>query len=183
MIGAVLPHTLCSAKLIAYLLENMRIVIIGNSGSGKTTLARRLTDKHRIPLLELDAIVWELNQIAVARPMEIVKRELQNFIDSSDQWVIEGCYGELAEAALPFATELIFMNPGLETCLANNQRRPWEPEKYASADAQAAMLPNLLAWVTGYYSREDAWSLAYHRKIFNNFAGAKHEIPAQTQLA
>ena len=164
-------------------LENMRIIIIGNSGSGKTTLARRLTGEHQIPLLELDAIVWEPNQIAVARPMEIVKQELQKFIGRSDQWVIEGCYGELAEAALPYATELILMNPGLETCLANNRRRPWEPEKYASPAAQDEMLSNLLAWVTGYYSREDAWSLAYHRKIFDNFTGAKRELHAQTDFA
>src|SRR5690349_9132654 len=154
----------------------MRIVIIGNSGSGKTTLARHLTNQHQIPLLELDAIVWEPHQIAVARPVNAVKRALQSFINSSDQWIIEGCYGELAAAALPFATELIFMNPGLEVCLANNQRRPWEPEKYASPAAQDEMLPNLLAWVTDYYSREDAWLLAFHREIFDNFTGAKREL-------
>jgi adenylate kinase family enzyme len=161
----------------------MRIIIIGNSGSGKTTLARRLADEHQVPLLELDALVWEPNEIAVARPIKVVKRELQSFINNTDQWVIEGCYGELAEVAQPFATELILMNPGLETCLANNQRRPWEPEKYASAAAQAEMLPHLLAWVTDYYSREDAWSLAYHRKIFDNFVGAKRELLKQSDLA
>lgn len=161
----------------------MRIIIIGNSGSGKTTLARRLTAKHKIPLLELDAIVWEPKQIAVARPLDAVKDELRRFIDSAEDWIIEGCYGELAEAALPYCTELIFMNPGLETCLANNRRRPWEPEKYASAAAQDEMLPNLLAWVSEYYAREDAWSLAYHRKIFDRFTGAKRELVSQTDLA
>lgn len=160
----------------------MRIIIIGNSGSGKTTLARRLTANHAIPLLELDAIVWEPYQIAVARPLDVVKREMQCFIDSAENWIIEGCYGELAKAALPFCTELIFMNPGVETCLANNRRRPWEPEKYASPEAQDEMLAGLLAWVEGYYERTDDWSYLRHRQIYDQYAGAKHEITTIAEL-
>jgi hypothetical protein len=48
--------------------------------------------------------------------------------------VIEGCYGELVEATAPQCTQLVFLNPGLDACLANNARRPWAPHKYASLE-------------------------------------------------
>jgi dephospho-CoA kinase len=37
-----------------------RILIFGNSGSGKSTLANRFGKDLSIPILDLDAIVWEL---------------------------------------------------------------------------------------------------------------------------
>ena len=43
----------------------MRLLVIGNSGSGKSTLAKRVADVERLPLLDLDAIVWEPGKIAV----------------------------------------------------------------------------------------------------------------------
>lgn len=36
----------------------------------------------------------------------------------NEQWVIEGCYGDLILAALPSRTELRFLNPGIEACVA-----------------------------------------------------------------
>jgi hypothetical protein len=55
-------------------------------------------------------------------------------------WGIEGCYGELVEAAASRATKLVFLNPGLEGCLANNAQRPWEPHKCASPEEQHTVL-------------------------------------------
>ena len=154
----------------------MKLVVIGNSGSGKSTFARRAAGEHGLVYFELDAIVWEPHQIGVARPIEAARAELAAFIGAHERWVIEGCYGDLAEAALPACTELIFMNPGVAACLANNRRRPWEPHKYDSAADQERMLPNLLAWVEGYYTRTDALSYAYHRSLFDAFAGSKREL-------
>ena len=156
----------------------MRIVIIGNSGSGKSTLAARLEREQGLARLELDNIVWEPGQIAVPRPADAARADLAAFVRAHERWVIEGCDGDLASAALPAATELLFLNPGCDACLANNRRRPWEPHKYASAAAQDAMLAPLLAWVAGYYTRgaEDPRSYAFHRQLFDGHAGSKREI-------
>lgn len=153
----------------------MRLLVYGNSGAGKSTYAKAMSAQHGLTHLDLDSIVWEPGKIAVQRPREAVDASLRDFLDSEDRWVIEGCYGELVEAAAQHCTELVFLNPGCDACLDNNRRRPWEPHKYASLEAQNAMLDNLQAWVAAYYTRDDQWSYAAHRHIFDRHAGPKVE--------
>jgi pimeloyl-ACP methyl ester carboxylesterase/adenylate kinase family enzyme len=153
----------------------MRVLVFGNSGSGKSTYARSLARAHGLTHVDLDTIVSEPGQIAVQRPAAAIAASLRDILDSRDAWVIEGCYGELIEAAATHATELVFLNPGLEACLANNRRRPWEPHKYASAAEQDAMLERLQACGAECYTRDDAWSERAHRRIFDAFAGDKCE--------
>ena len=160
----------------------MRIAIIGNSGSGKSTLARRLREKHSLAFLELDSIVWEPGKIAVLRDADAIERDLNRFLRDNDSWVIEGCYGELVRQALVEKPELFFLNPDESVCVENNRRRPWEPHKYASKEAQDAMLENLLVWVRGYYTRDDQWSLAAHRAVFDAYQGPKKEVRALVDL-
>jgi hypothetical protein len=93
-----------------------------------------------------------------------------------DRWVIEGCYGELVERAAAAATELVFLNPGVEACLANNRRRPWEPAKYRSSREQDVMLDQLQAWVADYVVRNGPWSCRAHRRIFDRYGGVKRAV-------
>ena len=151
----------------------MRCLIFGNSGSGKSTYARVLAARHDLPHLDLDTIVWEPGKVAVQRPASAIAASLQAFLDGGDRWVIEGCYGELVQAAAPYCTELVFLDPGCEACLANNRQRPWEPHKYATPEAQDAMLAPLQAWVSGYYERNDDWSWRRHLAIFDAHPGTK----------
>lgn len=153
----------------------MRIVVFGNSGSGKSTLARSLAGIHGLVHLDLDSIVWVPGQTAVQREAAEVVALLQRFIEQNPDWVIEGCYGELVEQASLHCSQLIFLNPGREACLANNLRRPLEPHKYATLEEQNAMLDGLQAWVAGYYERTDRWSYTEHRRLFSAFAGNKVE--------
>ncbi len=153
----------------------MKVLIFGNSGSGKSTLAKHLAQEHNLAHLDLDTIVWEPGKVAIQRAQDAIAASLEAFLSQHDRWVIEGCYGELVQATSIHCTELVFLNPGLDTCLAHNRHRPWEQNKYASKQAQDAMLENLQAWVAGYYEREDQWSYHAHRQIFDSFAGRKSE--------
>jgi adenylate kinase family enzyme len=151
----------------------MKIILLGNAGAGKTTMARQLIGERNIPRLSLDEIAW--GEGIERKPLEVSLRELQQFIEANDRWIIEGCYSDLVEAALPYCTELRFLNPGVEVCVEHCRQRPWEPEKFASGEEQQAMLENLVQWVRDYETREDEYGLKRHRQIFDSFAGNKHE--------
>jgi adenylate kinase family enzyme len=152
----------------------MRVVIYGNSGSGKTTMARRLAREAGVAHLDLDAIAW--GAAGVRLPLEESVRALIRFVETHPGWVIEGSYGGLVREALTRCDDLRFLNPGVEACVTNCQRRGWEPEKYPSAEEQDRMLAFLIDWVRLYPSRTDEYGLAAHREIFDSFDGRKKEF-------
>ena len=165
----------------------MRTILLGNAGAGKSTMARRLIGNKDVPLLPLDEIAWaEVSRHTIGgqmigsryitrMPLTESLRLLHEFINSNEYWVIEGCYGDLVEAALPHCTELRFLNPGVETCVAHCLSRPWEPSKFPSAEEQNAMLQTLVAWVREYETRDDEYGLKQHRFIYDHFGGIKRE--------
>lgn len=160
----------------------MRIAIIGNSGSGKSTLARWLAARTGAAQLDLDSVAWEPGQIAVPRPESVAEADVQRFCSAGDSWIVEGCYANLMNAALPFQPLLLFLNPGVDWCMANCRSRPWEPHKYASKAEQDERLPLLLAWVSDYYTRDGAMSLAAHITCFEAYKGPKHEVTTMPAL-
>lgn len=152
-----------------------RIVIFGNSGSGKSTLAKALSTIHHAEHFDLDTIAWKADQPGVRAGFEDSKRELMRFIGRYDSWVIEGCYSRLLKEAAGYSTELIFLNPGIETCVENCKARPWEAHKYATPEAQDANLQMLIDWVREYETRDDEFSLGAHRELFDSHSGRKTE--------
>ena len=148
----------------------MKVLVFGNSGSGKSTYARALAAREGLAHLDSDSIVWGFGEpgkiapgkIPVQRPDEAVAASLRNFIDSQAVWVIEACYGELVRAASAHCTLLVFLNPGIDACLANNLKRR---HKYASLELQNTVLDQLQKWVAEYYQRGDAFSCRVHREI------------------
>lgn len=163
--------------------EIVRIAIIGNSGSGKSTLAKQLSAGQSVDTLDLDTIVWEPDQIAVSRDADLVLADLVDFCGSRDNWIVEGCYGNLIEASLAYSPELVFLNPGLEKCVSNCLARPLEKHKYASKDEQDSKLEFLLQWVADYYSREGHMSLAGHENLFQRYSGPKRMVTKLPALA
>lgn len=153
--------------------EHPRIVIVGNSGSGKSTLAEDIARASGRPRLDLDAIVWQPGDAAVERDRMEILSELTRFLNGHPGWVIEGCYGDLAEHALMWRPLLVFLDPGEEVCRHRCQQRPWEPAKYPTKAAQDAALPQLLAWVADYYRRDGAMSRAGHQRLYQTYAGPK----------
>jgi adenylate kinase family enzyme len=140
----------------------MRLILLGNAGAGKSTMARWLIGSADIPRLSLDEIAWDPG--TRRKPLEQSLTLLRQFLRSNDQWIIEGCYGDLVEAALPHCTELRFLNPGVETCVAHCNRRPWESSKFSSTEDQNAMLAQLIRWVKDYETRDDEYGLKRHRR-------------------
>lgn len=155
-----------------------RFLIFGNSGSGKSTLANKLGQSFSIPVLDLDTIVWEPNKIAIRRNHEDSENDLRDFIENNLFWVIEGCYTTLIKIALEFATEIYFLNPGIDKCLENNRNRPWEPHKFKSPEEQAQTFEFLQNWIQEYEKRDDEFGYSSHRSIFHKFNGKKQEIIA-----
>lgn len=155
-------------------MSQHRIIIYGNAGAGKTTMAREIQKERDIPLMFLDSIAW--GEVAVRRPLDESIQELKKFVSNNPQWMIEGCYGDLVEAALPHCTELRFINPGVQTCIDHCQKRPWEPDKFNSPEDQDKMLQDLISWVGEYETRDDEYGLVRHREIYDGFQGAKQEF-------
>jgi adenylate kinase family enzyme len=153
-----------------------RVLIFGNSSSGKSTLAHKLGQNFGIPVLDLDTIAWESNQIAVRRSHADAAKDLQEFVNHNTQWVIEGCYSTLIEIAIEFATEIYFLNPGIDRCLENNLHRPWESHKFKSSEEQAQTFEFLQNWIQQYESRDDEFGYSSHKVLFDGFNGKKHEI-------
>ena len=151
-----------------------RYLLFGNSGSGKTTMARALAKEHGLVHLDLDSVAW--SSPGVRRNSSESLAEVDRFLAGNDGWVIEGCYADLMDPILSAATEVRFLNPGVEQCIANCLARPWEPDKYPSKADQDAMLAFLLDWVRAYETRDDEYSLKAHRALFERFRGRKREI-------
>lgn len=129
--------------------------------------------------LDLDTLAWEAS--GVRKGLNESVRELRVFIDAHDSWVIEGCYGSLIADASKAASELVFLNPGVEACKKNCLARPWEPHKYESIEEQDRNLKMLLKWVTEYETRTDECSLNAHRAIFASFDGIKQELKSNME--
>ncbi|MFW2374140.1 MAG: AAA family ATPase [Gammaproteobacteria bacterium] len=121
-----------------------RIVIFGNSGSGKTTLAKEYSAKYNLPHLDLDTLAWKNTNPPERRAIEESTIDINEFLNINSKWVIEGCYTDLLSVATKEASKIIFLNPGIETCINNCKKRPWEPHKYASIEEQNKYLEMLI---------------------------------------
>ena len=150
-----------------------RIVIFGNSGSGKSTLARELGEAEKLAHLDLDTIAWMPTSPPARKPINEAKVEIDAFLNSNSQWVVEGCYSDLLEIVIPEASEIIYLNLPVEICIANAKRRPWEPHKYESKEAQDSNLQMLIAWTTEYPDRDDTFSMSSHKALYDGYEGKK----------
>jgi len=152
----------------------MKVILMGNAGAGKSTLSKKLIAKRPAALLSLDEVAFDGG--SERRPLDDSVADVMRFIAKHESWIIEGCYADVIEAVLPDCEELIFLNPGIDACIAHCRARPWEPEKFSSSREQDENLENLIAWVRAYEIREDEYGLLRHRAIFDAFAGKKREF-------
>ncbi len=156
----------------------MRVVVFGNSGAGKSTYAKDIAQSEGLAHLDLDTLAWEPDVTPPKRRgLADSAAAIARFKAANPRWVIEGCYADLIARVLDDTTSMVFMNPGVETCVARARARPWEPHKFETKEAQDAALPFLLEWIRAYKTREDpAFSYAAHRALFDGFSGTKREL-------
>ncbi len=159
-------------------------MIFGNSGSGKSTLARAKAGSLGCPHLDLDTVAWEEGlEVPTRRALGASEGAIRRFLAGHRSWVVEGCYADLLEFVTPEATLLIFLNPGVEVCVDNARARPFEPHKYPTKAAQDANLELLTGWIARYPERDDEFSLAAHRRIFDAYPGDKIELTSNERDA
>ena len=159
-----------------------RILIFGNSGSGKSTLAKAYCAKYALAHLDLDSLAWEPDSPPKRRSLSESEWEIREFLDSNNEWVIEGCYSDLLALVANDANEAVFLNPGVEQCILNCWSRPWESHKYASQQEQDENLQMLIEWVKQYPERSDEFSLKSHRELYEGFQGKKVEHRSNVEI-
>src|SRR5262245_35655958 len=111
-----------------------------------------------LPVLSLDKIAWASTGVRASLTDSLAA--LQRFIAAHGEWVIEGCYGDLVEPAVAHCTELRFLNPGAEVCVANARRRPWEPDYCESPEEQQRFLGPLIRFIHEYETVAGEYGLA-----------------------
>ncbi len=156
-----------------------RIIIFGNSGSGKSTLAKQLQAQFDLEHLDLDNLAWLDSRPPQRKPLADSQLAITQFMAKHPAWVIEGCYVDLLHLVLTDADEMIFLNPGLQTCIDHCKSRAWEPHKYKSKQAQDQNLVMLIEWVKAYHVRDDECSLSAHQRLFDDFSGKKIEYTSK----
>lgn len=154
--------------------EAVRVLITGNSGSGKTWLAEQLSERLAVPLVRLDDVYWQDAYGGKERDKRVVFDEVAERAAESS-WVMEGVYGWLLPAALPRATEFIFLDLPVEECLENLRRRG----KQGSNDEAFAAL---LAWAAEYPSRQNSNSRQAHQRLWDGFGGTKQILRGRSEL-
>ena len=147
------------------MISGPRIVIIGNSGSGKSTLARSLESRIGGQHIDLDLVHW-LNKVGVKRD-EAEAKAMVAALAEKPRWIIEGVYGWLAEAALPRATSLVWLDLPWSVCREGLASRG--PTTGATAEEHSA----LLAWAEAYWQRRTPSSYEGHLALFDGFAAKK----------
>ena len=152
-----------------------RTLIIGNSGSGKSTLARALAARLGIRAIDLDPLHWE-DHVGTKRD-EAAARQLVLAEAAAPHWIIEGVYGWLAAVAMPRATALVWLDMPWTVCRAGLlERGPWK-------EVNEAGFAEFLAWAEAYWGRPTSTSFEGHRRLFDDFAGAKARLQSRAEAA
>jgi adenylate kinase family enzyme len=155
--------------------EGVRLLITGNGGSGKTWLGERLAQCLAVPLLRLDDFYWDGAYGGKERDKRVVFGEVAERANEGS-WVMEGVYGWLLPAALPRATEFIFLDLPVEECLDNVRSRGNQ------GGGDEASFAALLAWVAEYPARTNSNSRQAHQRLWEAFSGAKTVLRSRQEI-
>ena len=159
-----------------------KVLIFGNSASGKSTLALNLASQYKLSHLDLDTLAWQASKPPTRKPLSESAKDISEFIQTHQAWVIEGCYTDLLTFAETEASEIIFIDLAIEDCIANAYTRPWEPHKYPSKVAQDENLGMLIEWIAQYEQRQDTFSKDSHLEFYQQYQGKKTRLISNQQV-
>tara|TARA_Y100000310_G_C20661534_1_gene805066 strand:+ start:114 stop:605 length:492 start_codon:yes stop_codon:yes gene_type:complete len=86
-----------------------KIYILGSVGSGKTTLAKKISNKLKIPLFELDDVYWK-KKYTIKRGESEKRKELSKILGKHKKWIIEGASGSFVGKAVKQADLVIWLD-------------------------------------------------------------------------
>lgn len=94
----------------------MKVAVIGFSGCGKSTLAEAIGKASGIPVLCLDQVHWLPGW--QERPKEESRKIVKKFMDTHEDWVIEGNYSALFyKRRMEEADQIVFLSFNRFSCL------------------------------------------------------------------
>ncbi|MBT3994695.1 MAG: hypothetical protein HOF01_02760 [Chloroflexi bacterium] len=88
--------------------EIRKIFITGGAGVGKTTLGKQLSDRIDVPFIELDDVMWNLDENGDAASTEVRKVRVSEIV-GQQSWIVEGSYVGPAQDLWRDAELVIFM--------------------------------------------------------------------------
>jgi adenylate kinase family enzyme len=142
---------------------------------GKTWLGDQLSSRLSLPLVRLDDVYWAGTYGAEGRPKDEVFRDVHDRA-SKDAWVMEGVYGWLLPAALPRATEFVFIDLPVAECLTNLRSRGNQ------GGGSQASFQTMLDWVSEYPNRSNSNSRLTHQRLWDQFVGKKDLLTSREEL-
>lgn len=107
-------------RSMSYSPSYTRITVVGTTGSGKTTLARKIAEGLEMTYVELDAIYWQPNWVALgtvefqAQTTEALK---------GDRWVVDGNYSAVRPIVWSRAQVIVWLDYSFMTILLRLLRR------------------------------------------------------------
>ena len=158
-----------------------RIAILGNSGSGKTYLARALNAVLERGIIHLDSLFWEFGGFDRKRSADQVQRDIASLMQG-ESWIVEGVFGDLAQAFFPRAELLIWLDVDWETCSASLLDRGSESAKWLTKTLAEERFRELFAWAAAYWQRQGSCSHSGHNSMFDLFQGEKIRFTERTSV-
>jgi len=84
-----------------------RINVVGTSGSGKTTTGSELARRLGVPHVELDALSWEPNWVAVSS--DVLRERIADAV-SGEAWVVDGNYSAARDLVWARADTVVWLD-------------------------------------------------------------------------
>lgn len=165
-----------------------RMVIIGATGSGKTTLGKRVAEKLRLPLVDLDELHW-LPGWKVRLPDEF--HDLVEEAAAGTEWVVCGNYSVVRDAVWPRAEAIVWLDYPFflvfRRLISRTLRRIHDRKEVCNGNvetwSQVFSKDSIIAWLfRSYWRRREAY-----QKVFRDpglYPGARYirlKSPAEAE--